>query len=433
MSFQLYSLAYLTLLELVIFFAWPGYTLGQCAVYGSLCFFVFMGSRVMKGSLHVNSIRKSDRTALKNADEEIAPLIARSNSIYPTKFVSTQPILDSFKYIFYWYNMCRPEIEAIKTVNGRGRRARQVNGFYDIAESATRFLSSLDKYGSKRETYGRSASMMCASLLTVVLIAIVTNVFYQWSYVFPCEEKRRNEHTGMFNVSNECSAVYCKMFAQGFFIFGNIVWFFAWSTVVVTLAILLYGCDIAHSMTRYWLIRFRPLRRLEAAGSKFVTDNNKLESLIKRDAYERYLFCHNYMDSASSTWSVALFLLLAVSCMLFVYGYSLILYVYKVSGYLEPSFMGICAVTAGMIIFVLICMTYANAAVDNITKAFCFCSVEDYKLLGGREEWMEYTEKAPVYWYIFGFAITRSWLVGFLGGSVTTVAGTAVLVMFGLG
>ena len=49
-----------------------------------------------------------------------------------------------------------------------------------------------------------------------------------------------------------------------------------------------------------------------------------------------------------------------------------------------------------------------------------------------RDVWTAYVMAAPIYWFIFGFAITRSWLLGFFGGGVSTLTGTALVIFLGL-
>ena len=51
----------------------------------------------------------------------------------------------------------------------------------------------------------------------------------------------------------------------------------------------------------------------------------------------------------------------------------------------------------------------------------------------GRRVWIDYVAEAPVYWYIFGFALTRAWLGAFIGGGISSIAGGALLVFFGMG
>ena len=100
-----------------------------------------------------------------------------------------------------------------------------------------------------------------------------------------------------------------------------------------------------------------------------------------------------------------------------------------------------CFVTCYLVVWVMLCTSYANSAVDKIQKSFTYAAIDDYSLLGSlepdatpsREEWTAYVESAPIYWYIFGFAITRSWIIGFVGGGLSTLAGTALLIFLGLG
>ena len=41
--------------------------------------------------------------------------------------------------------------------------------------------------------------------------------------------------------------------------------------------------------------------------------------------------------------------------------------------------------------------------------------------MGGRSVWIEYVTKSPIYWYIMGFPITKSFISAFLCGVISAV------------
>jgi hypothetical protein len=52
--------------------------------------------------------------------------------------------------------------------------------------------------------------------------------------------------------------------------------------------------------------------------------------------------------------------------------------------------------------------------------------VMDYEILGGKKEMLANINAKPIYWEVFGFALTPSVLQSVLVGSITTVAGSVI-------
>jgi hypothetical protein len=158
--------------------------------------------------------------------------------------------------------------------------------------------------------------------------------------------------------------------------------------------------------------------------------------MIRRDAFERYLFTNYYMESASTIWSTYLVLMVVTNVLLFMYEYFLI--AWEISKYGSPSFGLVlsCVINLFMTMFVMGCVSYANSAVDKIKNSFVYAAYDDYSIFSigeenGRRLWIDYVTEAPVYWYVFGFALTRAWLGAFIGGGVSSIAGVALVVIFG--
>mmetsp|Transcript_3185 Transcript_3185/g.5649 ORF Transcript_3185/g.5649 Transcript_3185/m.5649 type:complete len:637 (+) Transcript_3185:94-2004(+) len=179
----------------------------------------------------------------------------------------------------------------------------------------------------------------------------------------------------------------------------------------------------------------------EECKEEFAVDQVKIsdfQSLICRDAFERYLFINYYMSSASTIWSTYLVLMVTTNLALFLYVYFLI--IWEISNYGAPSFTSIlnCVVNFCMTLFVMGCVSYANSAVEKIRNSFIYSAVDDYSIFDtddekGRRVWIDYVAEAPVYWYIFGFALTRQWLAAFVGGGISSIAAAALLMIMGLG
>lgn len=50
----------------------------------------------------------------------------------------------------------------------------------------------------------------------------------------------------------------------------------------------------------------------------------------------------------------------------------------------------------------------------------------DFEVIGGREEWIDFITDNPIYWTVFGFAITPTTLSTLLAGAVTSLGAAAI-------
>jgi len=227
--------------------------------------------------------------------------------------------------------------------------------------------------------------------------------------------------------------------------------------IILQLSLLIYGSDVANALTKYWLHRFRHIRRLKAeetgdgddgadaaekdallSASKSTTststvakasglDFKALQPLIERDAYERYLFTHTFFMEASQDWSLYISLCLFISAALFAQSYFTIIYLYSTTQYLSVPFVLLCLVNGLFFSLVFATMAYANGSVENLTAGFTYSGANDYTLIGSRSAWLSYVTEAPIYWYIFGFAIKRSDIASYLGGVISAILGGVIM------
>ena len=61
-----------------------------------------------------------------------------------------------------------------------------------------------------------------------------------------------------------------------------------------------------------------------------------------------------------------------------------------------------------------------------LQEQFLVAAPEDFSVLGGRDSWLQYLEKVPAIWTIYGVLITWDRLTGLLW---TTVAGIGAIVI----
>jgi len=96
-----------------------------------------------------------------------------------------------------------------------------------------------------------------------------------------------------------------------------------------------------------------------------------------------------------------------VSSILLIFYYTLIL----ISG-ISSTYIAIVIITVKIFSTPTICCSYANSAMDLLFFKLKTSGPDDYSAIGGRGKFIEYATNTPCYWYIFGFAITPSWLAG---------------------
>jgi hypothetical protein len=267
--------------------------------------------------------------------------------------------------------------------------------------------------------------LLCA--IPMAFGAIYASMWYQIVVVMGCFDPVYGPYEGYTQIMCDATIVEISM-SLGYF-----THWLMWSTVgnacAVTLFGLVYGADIAHSLAKTWFDRFVTLRRMQPPVTD-ISDMMKTEEdeslnarkefsdldrmlhimpYVKRDAYERYIYIHEIMLAFGKRWRTLLSCLLAATGAQIIYGFYLLFSV-SLDVYLAVSMAG-CIV---LFLFPVYCLAYTNSAVDTIFNGFSYAAPEDYQALGGRDTWLTFITQAPLYWHIFGFAITRTWLTGIM-------------------
>eukprot|EP01038_Epipyxis_sp_PR26KG_P016203 gene16203-22039_t len=282
--------------------------------------------------------------------------------------------------------------------------AAKVRGFYYIIEAATEYLSTAsDNKRTNCILRPYTNYVLLLFLLGFPLFSVVSLVI-AWINMFDSCFQYPAFHTSHIN----CDKLHFQSIMYLGFIVEKLVYMLAFQIAGVLLATLLYGCDLANALTVQWTMRFQPLRRIDkkkVGQFKQLTELTPHKDLVKltpeliqRDAHERYLVVQNYMHESSVLWGKLLAAVLVTG------GFAL-----------------------AVVLYVIICVAYANGAVDRIAKGFKYAAEKDFELLGSRESWLTYIEQAPIYWYIFGFAITRPWLFSFIGGGISAIVGGVIM------
>jgi len=129
---------------------------------------------------------------------------------------------------------------------------------------------------------------------------------------------------------------------------------------------------------------------------------------IKRDAYERYLLIHHFVDALSTVWGG--FLLSTIFFSLLCTGFTYyLLVISNNAGEAHSVFGFILGLGIATVLFIwpVWCLVQANTGVDVITESFKLTAPDDYFLLGDKNTWRTFSEEAPLYWCILGVPITQ--------------------------
>ena len=138
------------------------------------------------------------------------------------------------------------------------------------------------------------------------------------------------------------------------------------------------------------------------------------------------------MHIASRTWSssiIALAFLDAFFILLFSYG-AVTLGIYKIAiidwvYYIIWITLRVSILT----IYPVVSIARANAYVYALQEQFLVAAPEDFSVLGGRDSWLDYLEKVPAMWTLYGVIITWDRLTGLLWAVVTAISAIAISVV----
>ena len=137
---------------------------------------------------------------------------------------------------------------------------------------------------------------------------------------------------------------------------------------------------------------------------------------LQRDSYEHYLFIREYMTIGSRSWSpiiVTLSFLCVFYVLIFAYGAITV-------GNVFPKFMPayycfwIIVRVFILSIYPIMSLAHANSYAHSLQELFLVAAPEDFTVLGGRDGWLEYLDKVPAVWTVYGLWVTWDRLTGLL-------------------
>lgn len=253
---------------------------------------------------------------------------------------------------------------------------------------------------------------------------------------------------------------YLPAFASIFI--SGVVLFLAFSTLQKTVW-------ICHHLIRSWVDLYQPLQRLKIKElERFIQTNietnietnidiinkpskknltaNNLGKMIRRDAYERYLFIESYIRETSKSWNFLL---------AFIFMYCIFISAIFLLGTVQfGSFAAVIClfvfiVHASLLVLTSVSLAFANFAMlkvqekmnynvpeseiyselelesDNEGEGDMDTPITDYEILGGHQELLKFFSDNPIYWTVFGFAVTPTVLHTVIAGLVTSIAAAA--------
>ena len=306
-------------------------------------------------------------------------------------------------------------------------------GYYEMLDIAGKYLYQQRIYTSIKR------NKIVENYIIVGIFLVVVGVALGWwtnlSINVSCEEKNNDSSEA---VDYSCSSNKFGMYFQlGYFLFFvNLS--FNISGIIATFSGLIYGSFICHTLVDSFMRRYKMLRKLKIPSFSDMKDKEftaeektkikfieMVSSYLKRDCYERYIFIKTLMEQISQIWSGLLTGILIVSSILVVFYYALIL----ITG-LSTTYITIAILNVIIFATPTVCCSFANSAMDLLFFKLRTSGPDDYTAIGGRDNFINYATDTPCYWYIFGFAITPSWLAGFVGGTVSAVAVSILISKF---
>jgi len=165
---------------------------------------------------------------------------------------------------------------------------------------------------------------------------------------------------------------------------------------------------------------------IEAPGMSLTP--SEILPYLPRDAYEHYLFVREFMCTGSRSWSpiiIALTFLCTYFVALFVSGAVLLGSQLSAMGWFY-YISWVSVRVSLLIIYPVVSLAYANSYVYALQEQFLVAAPEDFAALGGRDAWLEYLEKVPAVWTIYGLVINWDRLSGLMW-TLMAALGAAVI------
>lgn len=207
--------------------------------------------------------------------------------------------------------------------------------------------------------------------------------------------------------------------------------------------------------------RIKPAKRLSRDWLQKFFKGNPTQIRIpscqsfRRDAFERFFLVKNIVENMSEVLKLPIACILLFSATLFLY-YGSISIIFGTSVFTTNVLWIISS--GGIFFFTTSQIAAANSANDEFMKLFRhstpssnsdqerdgdgfsiqsddefrFLPSGDFEIIGARDMWLSLLGESPIYWTIYGFALTPKWLKTLTVGAITLVLAAVIPAMSSL-
>lgn len=318
-----------------------------------------------------------------------------------------------------------------------------IESYIELAENVSGYLKTVYSVDTENKQGRAFVPRVYATYFTIFSVLMSTTwaiffVGYRWYlYINYCDVFK------VYDVSTDDSmdegeARWCNnMCFEMIFTLGDIVsginQALCTMAFLSSLALFMYGIDLTISLMNYFVLRYQSLRHFLPSNVNLFGCNATTESVVsymRRDAFERYLYIKHFVAESSRLWSNFLVCTWGVSGLIIGVTYFSIITNYSKTGIVDISAVVYFFVSVAIAFLLLVLLSMTNTAVDIILNSFIYSGLDDYKLIGGRDEWVAYIGGAPLHWAVMGFVITPAWLSAFATTVLSGVASVFILPMF---
>lgn len=278
--------------------------------------------------------------------------------------------------------------------------------YYLLLNVAVRFLQFHERSGTiNMPNGGRKVLVRIFTLLPLYILGNGVFLFFGFSCIFA-------NPTSSYMELSDCDAQ--RLLFYGTLGTSLVTYMNMFVALIFSLSLvgMMYGARLVHELALLFVNRYSPLRQLSMDDDEIIEINDvkisvsDVRSRLARDATEHYLFTKEFVRQASALYSpfVAGAML---SC-----ATSLAYCIYDLASRTPDAAMivttaGGISICSFVILFPMYCIAYANSAMEKLVNCFTHGSgPDDFKCIGGKEQWLTHLVDSPAYWTLFGMPLT---------------------------
>lgn len=416
---------------------------------------------------------------------EINPFRKKNNG---KKFAETRPqldevvVLDATEHHVHWLSTVRQFgrkscfelfhfFQTVKEDSDSNRNfSRKGMYFYKWMNMSMKVLSRLNGVDFKKTNFNRK-TYRAVLLFAVFFFPLYVVALFIATYGKGLTENCHDDANG-----KPCRYYYLNMVLTGGGLTLVLFQYIYAAAIMISLAGLAYGGEIAFRLADGWLQKYGCLRRVSTLDSCFVdrdlitrhlggqvasssklraeigqefrvangfqtgamaastqlseSDSEKrtviekssqeISDLILRDATEQYLFIREAMTTAGRIWSpvitglmfLALYICLADAYIIF-WASSKSHHFTNIKPLLYLQLIIFVTIRVSFLVFYpILSIAFANSYLLKLSDVFRVAGQEDYAVIGGRDRWLDFLQNFPAVWTYYGVYITPERLAG---------------------